>query len=53
MNRLLADAKFQSAFLSPSAVEPAGGSVEEFAEFVRKDREAAAQLVKLANIKPQ
>jgi tripartite-type tricarboxylate transporter receptor subunit TctC len=52
-NKLISDAAFQAKFLAPISVEPRGGSPEDFAAFIAKDRETAAILVKLANVKPQ
>jgi tripartite-type tricarboxylate transporter receptor subunit TctC len=53
VNRLLADAKFVDRYLAPMAVTPSGGSPEEFAAFIQRDRVTAAELVKLANLKLQ
>ena len=51
--RLVRDPAFVAKFLTPASVEAAGGTPEEFAVFLRKDRETAARLTKLANVKLQ
>ena len=53
MNRLITDPEFARLHLERSAIEPRGGTTEEFAAFLRKDRETAGRLSKLANVKPQ
>jgi tripartite-type tricarboxylate transporter receptor subunit TctC len=51
--KLVQDKAFVDKYLTPGSVEPVGGSPEDFAAFLRKDRETTAQLVKLARVKPQ
>ena len=53
MGKLVADASFSAKFLRPASVEPVGGTPEDFAAFLKKDRETAAKLTGLANVRPQ
>ncbi len=53
VNRLLSDAKFVERYLAPMAVTASGGTPEEFAAFIQRDRVTASELVKLANLKLQ
>jgi tripartite-type tricarboxylate transporter receptor subunit TctC len=53
MGKLVADATFVARFLSPASVEPVGGTPDDFAAFLRKDRDTAAKLTRLANVKLQ
>lgn len=53
MGKLVRDPAFVAKFLTPASVEAVGGTPEEFAAFLKKDRETAARLTKLANVKPQ
>ena len=53
LNALLADKTFVSKSLLPLSVEPAGGSPEDFAVFIRQEMKRGQELVRLANIKPQ
>jgi tripartite-type tricarboxylate transporter receptor subunit TctC len=53
INRLVADPAFAGKYLAPASVEPRGGTPEEFAAFLKTDRETAARLTKLADVKPQ
>ena len=53
MGKLVADPAFVARYLTAASVEPVGGTPEEFAAFLKKDRETAAQLTRLANVKPQ
>ncbi|MBI2960839.1 MAG: tripartite tricarboxylate transporter substrate binding protein [Betaproteobacteria bacterium] len=50
---LLADPKFVERVLAPMSVDPIGGSPEEFAAFLRKDREIAEKVAKLARLKTE
>ncbi len=52
-NRIIADPSFDERFLLKASIERRGGSPEEFASFLKKDRETAGRLVKLANVKPE
>jgi tripartite-type tricarboxylate transporter receptor subunit TctC len=53
VGKLIADPKFAEKFLTPFASSPVGGTPEEFAAFLEKDRETAAKLARIANLKPQ
>ncbi len=53
INRLISDPAFGERFLLPASVERRGGTPEEFAAFLKADRETAGKLTKLANVKPQ
>jgi tripartite-type tricarboxylate transporter receptor subunit TctC len=52
MQKVLASADGRRA-LGARGVEPVGGSPEQFAEFLKADRELTGRLVKLAGMKPQ
>jgi tripartite-type tricarboxylate transporter receptor subunit TctC len=51
INGLLADPGFKAKVLAGSMIEPAGGTPEEFAAFLRADRQRFAEVAKLAAIK--
>ena len=53
INKIIADEKFAERFLTPASIEPKGGTPEEFAAFLKADRETAGRLSKLAKVKPQ
>lgn len=53
INRLIADPIFGERFLLPASVERRGGTPEEFAAFLKADRETAGKLTRLAKVKPQ
>lgn len=53
MGKLVSDAKFAERVLLPISVEPVGGSPEDFAVFLKKDRDIAAKIAKLANLRPE
>jgi len=48
--KLIADPKFAERFLSPLGIEAVSNTPEEFAAFLKTDRETAAKVVKLAKI---
>ncbi len=50
IGKLLADPKFVERFLTPLGIEPVKNTPEEFAAFLKTDRETAAKVIKLANI---
>ena len=50
--KILRDPKFREQQLTARALDPAGESPEEFAGFLKADRERAAKLVKIAGVKP-
>jgi tripartite-type tricarboxylate transporter receptor subunit TctC len=53
INKLLGDQKFIEKAILPVGLEPAGGTSEEFAAFLKTDRDIGAELVRLANVRPQ
>jgi tripartite-type tricarboxylate transporter receptor subunit TctC len=53
MQKLIGDREFIAKFLAPQGMDPRGGTPEEFAAFLKTDRETAAKLVKLAGVKPE
>lgn len=53
IGKLVADSMFSERFLKPAAIDAGGGSAEEFAKFLTTDRETAAMLVKMANLRPE
>ncbi len=53
MGKLVADPAFVGRYFTPASVEPVGGTPEQFAAFLKKDRETAERLTRLANVKPQ
>ena len=53
LGKLVADKKLVERFLTPFGFEPVGGSPEEFAAYLKTDRETAAKLARMANLKPQ
>ena len=53
INRVLAEPAFGEKFLVPASVEFKAGTPEEFARFLKIDREVAGRLTKLAKVKPE
>ncbi len=53
INKIIAEPKFVERFLVPSSVELRGGTPEQFAAFVKADRELAGRLVRMTAVKPQ
>jgi tripartite-type tricarboxylate transporter receptor subunit TctC len=53
ISKLLADPNFVERFLTPLGIEPVSNSPEEFAAFLKTDRDTAAKVVRLADIQPQ
>ena len=53
MNKLIADPGFVAKYLTPQSMDPRGGTPEEFAAFLKADRETAGKLAKLAGVKPE
>lgn len=51
INKLLADTKFVERVLWPVSIDAVGGTPEEFAAFLKKDRELTERVAKLAEIK--
>lgn len=52
-NKFLNEREFVAKSLLPLGLEAGGGSPEDFAASIRGDRSTSADLVKLANVKPQ
>lgn len=50
MNKSISDPKFVEKVLTPISVEAVGGTPEEFASFMKLDREVATKLAKIAKI---
>jgi tripartite-type tricarboxylate transporter receptor subunit TctC len=53
LGRISLDPKFSERVLAPLGAEPNGGTTEEFAAFLKSDRETAAKLAKIAGLKPE
>jgi tripartite-type tricarboxylate transporter receptor subunit TctC len=53
INRLIKDPGWAEKILRRSSVDPVGGTPEEFAAFLKADRETAHLLVKMAKIQPE
>ena len=53
INRIIGDQKFIEKFLVPASVEHRGGTPEQFAAFLKADRETAGRLVKLTKVVPE
>jgi tripartite-type tricarboxylate transporter receptor subunit TctC len=51
--KFLADPKFVEKFMTPLGIDPVKNTPEEFAAFLKSDRETAAKIIKLARIEPQ
>jgi tripartite-type tricarboxylate transporter receptor subunit TctC len=53
INKLLIDPRFRDNVLAKITMEPSGGSSQQFADFLKGDRENYARLIKAAGIKPE
>ena len=53
MNKLVADGKFTARYLSTMGISPTGGTPEEFAAFLKSNRETAAELARIAKLRPE
>ncbi len=53
INKVLAEPAFGEKFLVPASVEFKAGTPDEFAKFLKVDRELAGRLTKLAKVKPE
>jgi tripartite-type tricarboxylate transporter receptor subunit TctC len=53
INRIIGDPKFIERFLVPASIEHRGGTPEQFASFLKSDRETAGRLVKLTKVQPE
>ncbi|MFM9968692.1 MAG: Bug family tripartite tricarboxylate transporter substrate binding protein [Burkholderiales bacterium] len=51
VNKLLADTQYVEKHLGPWSVTAVGGSIDEFTNFMKRDRSMAAELAKIANLK--
>lgn len=51
MRKVITDPAFVKKYFQPQAYEPVGDTPEEFTQFLRKDREVAAEKVRLAGAK--
>jgi tripartite-type tricarboxylate transporter receptor subunit TctC len=51
VNRIMADARFVEKFFMPQSVTPAGGTPDDLSAFARANRQTAAELAKIANLK--
>lgn len=51
MRKVITDAQFEKRHFQPQAYEPIGDTPEQFVQFLKRDREAAAEKVKLAGAK--
>jgi tripartite-type tricarboxylate transporter receptor subunit TctC len=51
VNRIMADARFVEKFFLPQSVTPAGGTPDDLSAFARANRQTAAELAKIANLK--
>ncbi len=52
VRKILDNEKFREQFLIPQFYEPVGSTPETFAEFLKSERQVAAQLVKTVGLKP-
>lgn len=53
LNAALADAEWRAKFVTSAGIVPSGGSAEQFAAFLDRDREAFAGLIKSLGVKVQ
>lgn len=53
VNRLMSDAGFLEKFVTGLGLDPVGGTPEEFAAFLKADRNTAARVAKAANLQAQ
>lgn len=53
LNKLLADEKFTGRYLSTMGITPTGGTPEEFAAFLKANRDTAAELARIAKLRPE
>ena len=51
VNKLLADTAYVEKHLGPWSVTAVGGSIDEFVNFMKRDRSMAGDLMKIANLK--
>jgi len=53
VNRLMADSGFLEKYVTSLGLEPAGGTPEDYAAFLKADRNTAARVAKAAKLQPQ
>lgn len=53
LNAALSDAEWRAKFVASAGIVPSGGSAEQFAAFLDRDREAFAGLIKSLGVKTQ
>lgn len=53
VNKLMADSGFLDKFVTGLGLDPVGGSPEEFAAFLKADRNTASRVAKAANLQAQ
>ena len=53
VNRLLAQPAFVEKYIAVLGMDPAGGTPEDYAAFLKNDRNTAARVAKAANLKPE
>jgi tripartite-type tricarboxylate transporter receptor subunit TctC len=51
VRKIVSDPEFQKTYLEPFAVQPLPGSLDAFAEFLRKDSAKWGQIINAANVK--
>jgi tripartite-type tricarboxylate transporter receptor subunit TctC len=51
VQKIVSDPEFQKKYLEPLAVQPITGSIDGFAEFIRKDSAKWEEVIKTANVK--
>ncbi|MSQ51796.1 MAG: tripartite tricarboxylate transporter substrate binding protein [Betaproteobacteria bacterium] len=51
VNKLLVDPQYVEKYLGPWSVTAVGGTIEEFVNFMKRDRTMAGDLAKIANLK--
>lgn len=53
VGKLLADPGYVERALTPISIDAAGGTPEQFAEFLKSERRMLAELIRLAGVKPE
>lgn len=53
VNKLMGDAAFLEKFVTSLGLDPAGGTPEDYAAFLKADRNTAARVAKAAKLEPQ
>ena len=52
VRKILLSQEFDAKILTPQFYTPVGNTPEQFAEFLKSERELAAMLVKISGLKP-